>query len=94
MTNYRQAILVDAPKWLEEEGYDGDGDSMEAAMDCIVSLLTKDDRISTDEMAEQLTCASNMLTHLDARMCVPRDMGFLPATTIRRLHQIHISTTM
>jgi glutathione S-transferase len=76
-----KAILVDAANWMDEEGYEIPSDEdLDTALRQIVVLLS-----TNGEVQENNETIVTLLTYLDNRLCVPRDMGILPATSIRKL---------
>ncbi|CAB9514211.1 glutathione Stransferase [Seminavis robusta] len=95
----RAAILEDAKRWMEEEGYNDEhlkNNDLDAGLCAIVTRLSNMDNAGggDDETLTQFECEEEsttvpimiiLLQYLDSRVCVPRDMGALSAAALRRL---------
>jgi len=82
----REALLSDAAGWLYAEGYDLMSiQDMDAALRRVVIFLLNSNGSSVGGDEANQHHVADLLTYLDARMCVPRDMGNPPATSIRDL---------
>jgi glutathione S-transferase len=87
MTRNRKAISIDAVKrandtmWKERGLPTSEGELEKAMMELVQSLIHDDDALLTDR-------AAALAGYLDERMCVPRDMGAMPAATMKLLARV------
>ena len=84
LQNYK-AVSFDAEQWMKEQGYDeSELDSLDEDLrEIMCALLNIDDGTQSDSEINNLSLA--LLTYLDSRVCVPRDMGAPVANCIRQL---------
>ena len=81
ITRNRNAIIKDMIKrvpWEKNANLPDNEKDIDAALKDLVESLTTQDNAASD-----LTTAKAIASFLDDRMCVPRDMGAMPAATIK-----------
>jgi hypothetical protein len=67
--------------WKERGLPTSEGELEKAMMELVQSLIHDDDALLTDR-------AAALAGYLDERMCVPRDMGAMPAATMKLLARV------
>lgn len=89
ITRNRKAIIEDTLKQASSSAWKKASlptseEAIDAALHAMVSLLL-DPTLIDNQLEESIETVQSLATFLDHRMCVPRDMGVMPAATIKRL---------
>ena len=81
----RKAIRADAEKWMKDQGYHDNLNTLDSNLAAIVCALLVDGEGRRSLEIDQKMLRREMLLYLDDRVCVPRDMGAPVAHCIRKL---------